>query len=206
MRIVPIPGWNSSGVLPPINERDPIASEGRSPYNSSLVGLVERFGTSPRRIAILRGFLSYRSQLHAVGLIDGFQWLDGSFCEDVETLRGKDPDDIDVMTFYCLPKREMPEGDVVNAILVANPSLFDHDLVKGNFLVDFYMESLEQPATILVEKVVYWHGLFSHWNIDKMKNVAHRTWKGLVRVDLSPLDDSDAIDLLDQLETQGVQP
>jgi hypothetical protein len=60
--------------------------------------VVLRFGNSPERIAILDGLLSYRLALTTAGMVDGFQWLDGSFTEDVETLQRRSPNDIDVVT------------------------------------------------------------------------------------------------------------
>jgi hypothetical protein len=40
---------------------------------------------SPERRAILGRFLDFRARLRAEGLLRGFQWADGSFCEDIET-------------------------------------------------------------------------------------------------------------------------
>jgi hypothetical protein len=75
---VAIPGWTPDGVLPPINAGQPVSIE-RSPYVVSLTDYVLRFGDTPDRRAVLSGFLGYRAALHSVGLISGFQWLDGSF-------------------------------------------------------------------------------------------------------------------------------
>jgi len=44
----------------------------------------ERLGTRPERTAILSGWLDLRSDLRRLNLPGGFQWLDGSFLEDVE--------------------------------------------------------------------------------------------------------------------------
>ena len=93
---VPIPTWTAEGVLPPI---DAVAatSANRAPYPVSLYDLVVRFGTSLARCEILRGFLSHRAALHANGYRAGFQWLDGSFMEDIEGLEARTPKDMDVV-------------------------------------------------------------------------------------------------------------
>ena len=99
-----IPDWNSQGVLPPIRPGAGGDSTERAPYRVSLQQLVERFAISPARAATLRGFLDYRAALHAAGVIVGFQWVDGSFVENIEALEGRQPNDVDVMTFYTVPE------------------------------------------------------------------------------------------------------
>jgi hypothetical protein len=61
--------------------------------------VVLRYGVTAERAAILTGLLDYRAALRNVGIMDGFQWLDGSFVEDVEAIRSRPPSDIDVVTF-----------------------------------------------------------------------------------------------------------
>ncbi|WP_225922790.1 DUF6932 family protein [Pseudomonas hamedanensis] len=93
-----IPEWNAEGVLPPINNNDPIGSD-RAPYHVSLEQVVDRFATSPDRCDIFAGYLAHRAELHRMGMDSGFQWLDGSFTEDIEMLENRAPRDIDVVTF-----------------------------------------------------------------------------------------------------------
>ncbi len=62
-----------------------------------------RFSTSSARCKILEGLLDYRQAMHRIGLVSGFQWLDGSFLEDVETIEKREPRDIDVVTFFHTP-------------------------------------------------------------------------------------------------------
>lgn len=78
-----IPAWNMAGVIPPIRPGQPGESLDRSPYIASLTTVVDRFALSPERLKILNGLLNYRSALHALGLTNGFQWLDGSFMENI---------------------------------------------------------------------------------------------------------------------------
>jgi len=92
---VSIPGWTAQGVLPPINPSVP-ASPQRSPYNVSLTDFILHFGTSPERLAILDGFLRYRAAIHASGLVNGFQWINGSFLEQIEIIETRPPHDTDI--------------------------------------------------------------------------------------------------------------
>ncbi len=102
MNTVALPSWNSLGLIPPIDEQQPASIE-RSPYTVLLTDFVLRFGqTQPRRM-VLDGFLKYRAALHAAGLVSGFQWVDGSFLENVEAIETRAPNDIDVVTFFDLP-------------------------------------------------------------------------------------------------------
>jgi hypothetical protein len=96
-----IPDWLPTGVLPPINPVSPTTVD-RSPYRVTLTDLVLRFNTSSERREILTGLLSFRKALHGLGLNSGFQWLDGSFLEDIVTTDSRPPRDIDVVTFYHL--------------------------------------------------------------------------------------------------------
>ena len=100
-----LPHWSNAGVLPPVRPNHLGYSPDRSPYAVSLLTLVERFSTTPERIKILQGFLQFRACLHELGVTSGFQWLDGSFMEQVELLESRSPNDIDVVTFF-----ELSEG------------------------------------------------------------------------------------------------
>ncbi len=173
-----VPTW-IHGVIPPINPLDPISPD-RSPYSVALPDLILHFNMSPERRVILEGFLEYRKALHAVGLTDGFQWLDGSFMEDVENLENRPPKDIDVVTFYQLPAG-VSQADVFNK----NPMLFDHDHVKATFKVDAYPISLGASAVRLVKQSAYWYSMWSHRRNDH--------WKGYLEVPLSPNLDNDAL-------------
>lgn len=84
-----IPELNQSGVLPPfIPEQSPTDPAGMAPYRSSISEFIIRYAKSRERIDILKGLLSYRKKLKEIGVTDGFQWVDGSFVENVEKIWG----------------------------------------------------------------------------------------------------------------------
>jgi hypothetical protein len=188
-----IPNWNSSSVLPPIRPGHQGHSPDRSPYRVPLTEVVERFATSPERIRILRGLIHYRAALSQTIITDGFQWLDGSFMEDKETLKSLPPNDIDVVTFF-----EIPEGKTQTELSTAHPDLFNHGHVKTTYLVDSYTHQIGMPMERFdVRQVSYWYSMWSH-----RKN---GMWKGFVQVDLSDTDDQVALSLLEQIEREGAQ-
>jgi len=181
-----IPNWNAQGVIPPIDPLRPTSPD-RSPYVVSLAEVTQRFATSPERIAILRGFLEYRAALHHVGLTDGFQWLDGSFLENKEMLRGEPPGDIDVVTFYRLPANTSePDLDARGS------SLFNHNAVKIRFHVDSYFQPLYIQSESLIIRSSYWYGMWSH----QRDNFG---WKGFLQVTLSSEEDASALAILTPL-------
>ncbi len=186
---VPIPSWNAQGVLPPLDMAAP-ASANRAPYLVLLSDLVLRFSTSPARTAILNGFLAYRAELHSLGLVDGFQWVNGSFMESIETgPRNRPPNDVDVVTFCRLPA-----GTSQLSLVTARPDLFpateaDHDALKARLRVDAYVQDLGTASERLVSRTSYWYSLWAHQR-DTFQ------WKGFLQVGLSPAEDLTAAKLL----------
>lgn len=197
MTLVPIPAWNAQGVIPPINALNPTSAE-RSPYTVSLIDFVDQFSTSPERRNVLQGFLRYRAALHATGLINGFQWLNGSFLEDVETLEGRPPRDLDVVTFYRLPA-----GQSQQDVQLLAPHLFPinrtaQEQLKANFHVDAYLAHLGMIPERLVERSTYWYSLWSHRR--------NQLWKGYVQINLAPTEDAAARAAMAGLGNPGAQP
>lgn len=192
LRTVSIPAWTADGVLPPINISQPISPQ-RSPYAASLTDYVLRFGNTPERQAILDGFLRYRALLHGAGLLRGFQWLDGSFLEHIETLEGRAPNDLDVVTFFHLPRGTSQRG-----LAAKVPELTDHASTKATFRVDAYLVHLGMQPERLAGHSAYWYSMWSH----------RRThlWKGFVQVDLRPEEDSTAAATLASLVSLGARP
>ncbi len=186
-----IPQWNVDGVLPPVNVNNP-TSDDRSPYSASLNDFMLRFGTTQSRLHILEGLMEFRSALHAVGLVQGFQWIDGSFLENIEETEKRDPNDIDLVTFFHLP-----EGATQESLFKTAPELFNHGDPKDKFHVDTYFVCLntEQPD-LLVDVAAYWYSLWSHRR--------NGLWKGFIRIDLSSNDDQVAIANLNEMANEVV--
>ncbi|HFK7184586.1 TPA: hypothetical protein ACG0BA_000174 [Serratia odorifera] len=183
-----IPLWNSMGIIPPIDESDPI-SLARSPYELDIVRFVRFFAITQARVKILRGFLDFRNELTSVGLVDGFQWVDGSFTENVELIERRAPNDVDVVTFF-----NFQPGDNDNIVHSRNPNIFNQKLVKKQYLVDSYFEGLQAPGASLVARTVYWYSMWAHKR--------DLSWKGFIQLPLSPALDLVARSILDSIETE----
>jgi hypothetical protein len=186
--VPPIPPFSSDGLLPPYLGESPGESSGlMSPYKASLTELVARFATSQERIEILQGFLNYRADLHAFGLVTGFQWADGSFVERVDTVRP--PRDIDLVTFFERPAA-LADDAAFDAAVRSSLHLFSKPLAKARYLCDVQFVDLSQPATHVVGLTRYWFGLFSHKR-------ATFQWKGMLEIPLGTLaDDANAAKIL----------
>jgi hypothetical protein len=186
-----IPPWNSAGVLPPIRTNAPGSSPDRSPYVVDLAVLFDRFATSSERMAILDGLLRFRADLHAAGITSGFQWLDGSFLEQVEALEGRAPRDMDVVTFL-----DLPQGLDQRSLVQRHGTLFDQKHVRATYAMDAYFAVLGQPTDHWqVKNIAYWYSLWSHRR--------DGLWKGFVQVNLDPSQDGDARVILNL--ARGVQ-
>jgi hypothetical protein len=181
---VTIPTWNALGLLPPVDPISPTSSQ-RSPYRVTLLDVVMRFSMSSDRCRVLAGLLGYRNALHNIGICKGFQWLDGSFLEDVETLERRAPRDVDVVTFMHTPTNFAPsETDL---------AVLDHDNAKNRFQVDAYIVELDQvPPEQLVSYSAYWYSMWSHRR--------NQAWKGFLQIDLVATDDEQARQWLAQFD------
>lgn len=179
-----IPSWNVTGVLPPIRPGYPGHSPKRSPYRVSLSDFVDQFSFSPERIQILQGLLAFRKELHQVGIISGFQWLDGSFLEQIEVLELRPPQDIDTVTYF-----DLPVGDTESSLFGRAGNLFDNNHVKLNYRVDHYPVVMGKPLNASqIQQINYWYSMWSHRR--------DGIWKGFVEVSLDPAEDSNALNSL----------
>ena len=176
----PIPDFDLNLVLPP-HLGNPTVHGQLSPYPCTTVDLCQRFGTTPERRAILGGFLDFRKRLQEEGLTTGFQWLDGSFLEDVERREGRSPRDLDVVTIYW-----GYDDAFLNRIGANFPEFADPDLAHAAFLVHHfaYDGNLTRKGRPCVEAIIdmtrYWALLFSHNR--------NRVWKGMLKVELDTPD------------------
>lgn len=175
-----IPSWNMAGVLPPVWPGELGHSPNRSPYAVTLANVVEYFSGSAERIAILEGLLAYRAALHQLNIVEGFQWLDGSFMENVEMLESRQPKDMDVVTFF-----RIPTGQTQATLVFQNTTLFVPEQTKQTFSVDAYPFILGEPTESRhVKQISYWYSMWSHRR--------GGTWKGFFQMDLAPQADLEA--------------
>lgn len=184
-----IPDFTVSGVLPPYVGPTPSNPAAMSPYSASLVEIAHKMCTSGERKAIMRGLLNYRQQLATVDLQTGFQWLSGSFMEDIETIEGRHPNDVDLVTFFHRPATVRTDADW-NAFVSANQSLLlNAKQVKAEYRCDCYFVDLDTTPKGIVAQTKYWFGLFSHRR--------GGLWKGMLEVPLAvSADDTDALALV----------
>ena len=177
---MPIPPFDGIlNVLPP-HLGDPRLRAELSPYPCTMEELCDRFATSGPRKEILDCFLNFRAELLGFGIV-GFQWLDGSFLEDIETQQARPPGDIDVITFVSYPA----DSATLHAMLAPKKELLNRAYVKSTFHVDHFAIPLGAAPVVLVDEGRYWYGLFSHRR--------DRVWKGMLFVKLfDRLDDDKA--------------
>ncbi|MBU2539120.1 MAG: hypothetical protein KKH22_11850 [Proteobacteria bacterium] len=172
-----IPNFNHSGVLPPfLPGHNPTSGHAVAPYKVSLMDFVEKFCTSPARHRILTGFIEYRLALKQIGIDIGFQWIDGSFVENIEATKGKNPSDLDIITFAHRPEK-FSDNAAWHAFVTENRDLFSPEALKKSFLCDGYHVDLNLPSVTIVNRTSYWFGLFSHQRETFL-------WKGLLEINM----------------------
>jgi hypothetical protein len=173
----PIPDFDHNLVLPP-HLGDPVNRDQLSPYPCTTVDLCQRFGTTTERRAILGKFLDFRDRVRGEGLTNGFQWLDGSFLEDVETRENRPPKDLDVVTVYWGYDRIFQAGLAARFREFASPRL-----AKSAYGLDHYNFDASHDPTVTMEQTRYWILLFSHNR--------QGVWKGMLRIELNtPAEDA----------------
>jgi hypothetical protein len=185
-----IPDWTSKAVIPmvrPVRPEEQALPENRSPFEATMTQVVERFALTPERGRLIHNLIEYRKALYAAGITDGFQWINGSFVEDVETRprpgKAPTPDDIDIVTFYHLPGQQTPE----------TIELFSASATSQRFDIDGYGIQLGLNLTAVdVESITYWYGMWS------LRKEDHEP-KGFVRVPLDPHNDRDALRALEEM-------
>jgi hypothetical protein len=180
---MPIPDFDHNNVLPP-HLGNPTDKSHVSPYSCSIVELCDKFSTSVERIQILKNLILFRQKMTSLGIIYGFQWLDGSFLENIEVIDGRPPKDLDVVTFFGgLGPAEL------TTIRSEFPEFANSTLSKSNFQIDHYPVDYSISPDITVEITRYWIQLFTHNRIG--------LWKGILRLSLNtPIDDKHALEFL----------
>lgn len=181
-----IPPFDHNNVLPPHlgNPTDPTHL---SPYSCTILELCHQFSTSANRIQILKNFIVFRQKMNFFGIIYGFQWLDGSFMENIEASERRPPSDLDVVTFYGGLSMDYQNNIKVNFPEFSNPTL-----AKDIFLLDHYGVDYSFNPDVTVEQTRYWVQLFTHNRFG--------IWKGILKLSLNtPIDDQNALDYLNSL-------
>lgn len=190
---MPLPDFNIDGVLPPFIGPDGPGGhpEDLSPYKVSVSEIVDALAFSEGRKSILRGWLLHRKALRAIGLDDGFQWVDGSFVE-----KNKEPRDIDVVMFFRRPQAAASAIAMAQHIQ-ANRAVFSRAQVKSAFHVDFMPIDLDGTPEALVDLTRYYTGVFSHRRPDFL-------WKGMLQVAMGSEGEEEALDFLGPEPPSGI--
>lgn len=144
----------------------------------------------------MEGFLRFRQKLNEMNIMKGFQWINGSFFEDVERLRERPPNDIDVVTFYHLPDGITSEKN----LLEQNSEFFQSDL-KREYKTDAYFVCLEHSGNAKYEQtffkqILYWYSMWSHQR-DTLR------WKGYFQIAFDFENDESVGRLLSQLNGES---
>lgn len=185
---MPIPAFDHNLVIPPHLGNPALGSQLVSPYPATTVELVQRFATSKQRQDILMGLLNFRERLQSLGLLSGFQWLDGSFLEDIESQEGRPPRDLDIITFYWGYDNAFQQQLVQQL-----PEFRDRNLAKQSFFLDHFGFDTGIHPYATIEITRYWVQLFTHNR--------NRVWKGMVKIELNtPADDAAALNFLVNLQ------
>lgn len=147
-----IPPFGLGHVLPPFMGTDVVGQFlPRSPYDATITELIEAFCTSPERAAILRGFLEFRAALRAEGFGNGFQWIDGSFVEACELVKGRPPGDIDVVNVLHRPAAHSASVAWDAFVQARLSTLFDPDWTKAAYRCDAYYIDLDEPPDSIAD-------------------------------------------------------
>ena len=160
---------------------EPAATANRSPYIVPLGELIDTFGTTEARRALLRNLLRYRELLAGAGYVSGLQFIDGSFVESVEVTQGRAPNDIDLFSFLNAPASFLDGSSnwSLHGLPFWKDEIINRKKNKERFCLDTYAILLqERDLASLIQDAIYWYSLFSH----QRETLA---WKGFAAV---PLD------------------
>ncbi|TWR30369.1 hypothetical protein FPZ43_05355 [Mucilaginibacter pallidiroseus] len=125
--------------------------------------------------------------MDSIGIVNGFQWIDGSFLENIEVLENRDPNDLDIVTFHGFL-----DTHILHNITTSFPEFSSSIQSKTNFLLDHYPVDFTYHPIVTVEATRYWLQLFSH----NRKGV----WKGIVQLPLNTSSENElALDFLNGL-------
>lgn len=177
------PEWDhKTGLIPPVYPDMEADMYPRSPYRVTPGYLVEYFAGNETRIRLLKLFFDFRARIYRADAGSGFQWVNGSFVEDKERIRGDKPKDIDVVTFL----ERVPSDNL----------LADKRAMKRLYSVDPHWVIFSECSNAgLVSRTAYWYSLWGHQR-------GSFQWKGFLEVPLDEKLDADAIELLSRKENR----
>lgn len=187
-----VPPFREDGTLPPYKgsfvklER---SSGALSPYRIEPRELVDLLGDSPRRRQLLRGFFRYRRDLVPLSLRFALQWLGGSFTE-----RGREPKDLDCVTFAIVPDDWFEGGRIREARVATHAEVIDPLACRSRYGVDahFAMVNHLLPAMHAAHS---WASLYGHTKGDVWKGFFELPWSDDLALDaiaIARLDELDA--------------
>ena len=182
---MPIPDFDHNNVIPP-HLGDPRQIDQLSPYECTIIEFCNRFSTSKERIDILKGLINFRQKITENGIINGFQWLDGSFLENIEEIEKRPPSDLDIVTFYNC-NNQIDQDELLSSFPEFSSSIISKDLYK----LDHYPVDYCYKPDFTVEATRYWIQLFTH----NRKGV----WKGIIKISLNtPKEDEEALKFISE--------
>jgi len=170
-----IPDFDHNNVIPPYIG-SPTRINCSSPYKCNILEMCQRFANTTTRVELLESLIMFRLKISQLMIPIGFQWIDGSFVEDIETLENRDPNDIDVVSFIGYDKHTNVK-DLKTQISQNFPEFLDSQLSKRSFSIDHYVVELNTHPLNLVDNVKYWIQLFTHNR--------NQVWKGIIQIDLN---------------------
>ena len=166
-----IPKFDHNNVIPP-HLGNPTKKEDLSPYQCTTLELCQTFGTTKERVHILKGLIEFRERMTVFGIIQGFQWLDGSFTENIEESEKRAPNDLDLVTFFGGLSIDNQKHIKVNFLEFTNATV-----AKGSYKLDHYPVDYSYSPDVTVELTRYWIQLFTHNRLG--------VWKGILRLELN---------------------
>lgn len=125
-----------------------------SPYVCTLSEIAKIFCTSSIRVTIFKGLLDYPKRLAQLGFLSGFQWLSGSYLEAIERIEKRDLRDVDLVTF-CNAPASCPTPSHLQAVVTANPDIFQPTRAKQRFFCDAYFVNVEFGPRFVIMQTRY---------------------------------------------------
>ena len=173
-----IPDFDEFGFLPITlggkREKD------NSPYVAMIGEVVERLGKNQERRALLVNLLRYRKELYQLGFLIGTHFVGGSFVEDCERVRGRPPQDLDIITHLSTSPEVMARPGIAEKL----ESLRSRASTQYKVTGDIYADGLRRSGDLV-------HGLV--WRTVFLSTTLREPYyKGILSIPLTPYADQEA--------------